>query len=138
MKRTKSDPIQDSDSISFRGHIDVGDRCWKPNVLVTNLRCWWPILTLIVSKIMIFSSTSWTFYHYEVTNITMSPTSLPSFQKLRIGFLGCWDKFLFKCPYFAVRIAPFKRPNRPTFWSKVNDILFEKIHKHTTKRTKYI
>ena len=25
------------------GYIDVGDSCWRPNVLVTSLRCWWPI-----------------------------------------------------------------------------------------------
>ena len=23
-----------------RGYIDVGDGCWRPNVLVTSLRCW--------------------------------------------------------------------------------------------------
>ena len=22
------------------GYIDVGDGCWRPNVLVTSLRCW--------------------------------------------------------------------------------------------------
>ena len=25
------------------GYIDVGDGCWRPNVLVTSLRCWCPI-----------------------------------------------------------------------------------------------
>ena len=25
------------------GYIDVGDGCWRPNVLVTSLRWWWPI-----------------------------------------------------------------------------------------------
>ena len=25
------------------GYIDVGDGCWRPNVLVTSLRCWWPL-----------------------------------------------------------------------------------------------
>ena len=29
--------------IKFKGYIDVGDGCWRPNVLVTSLRCWWPI-----------------------------------------------------------------------------------------------
>jgi len=28
---------------SFFGYIDVGDGCWRPNVLVTSLRCWWSI-----------------------------------------------------------------------------------------------
>ena len=32
-----------SSSISHRGYIDVDDWCWRPNVLVTSLRCWWPI-----------------------------------------------------------------------------------------------
>ena len=27
-------------SIVSKGHIDVGDGCWRPNVLVTSLRCW--------------------------------------------------------------------------------------------------
>ena len=30
-------------SDSFNGYIDVGDGCWRPNVLVTSLRCSWPI-----------------------------------------------------------------------------------------------
>ena len=25
------------------GDIDVSDGCWRPNMLVTSLRCWWPI-----------------------------------------------------------------------------------------------
>ena len=25
------------------GYMDVGDRCWRSNVLVTSLRCWLPI-----------------------------------------------------------------------------------------------
>ena len=27
----------------LEGYIDVGDGCWTRNVLVTSLRCWWPI-----------------------------------------------------------------------------------------------
>ena len=27
-------------TIDFKGNIDVGDKCWRPNVLVTSLRCW--------------------------------------------------------------------------------------------------
>ena len=26
-----------------KGYIDIGDECWRPNVLVTSSRCWWPI-----------------------------------------------------------------------------------------------
>ena len=26
---------------SQNGYIDVGDGCWRPNVLVTIMRCWW-------------------------------------------------------------------------------------------------
>ena len=29
--------------LRYFGYIDVGDGCWRPNVLVTSLRCWWPI-----------------------------------------------------------------------------------------------
>ena len=25
---------------SYNGYINVGDGCWRPNVLVTSLRCW--------------------------------------------------------------------------------------------------
>ena len=27
-------------TLSICGYIDVGDGCWRPNVLVTSLRCW--------------------------------------------------------------------------------------------------
>ena len=26
-----------------KGYIDVGDGCWRRNVLVTNIRCWWQL-----------------------------------------------------------------------------------------------
>ena len=29
--------------VNSEGYIDVGDGCWRRNVLVTSLRCWWPI-----------------------------------------------------------------------------------------------
>ena len=29
--------------LEFAGYIDVGDGCWRPNVLVTDLGCWLPI-----------------------------------------------------------------------------------------------
>ena len=28
---------------NYTGYIDVGDGCWRPNVLMTNLRISWPI-----------------------------------------------------------------------------------------------
>ena len=76
----------------FKGHIDVGDGCWRPNVLVPSLRCWWSIqdvgdrhiekttnITKKVANIMILSPTSEISHHHKVTNITMSPTSLSPF-----------------------------------------------------------
>ena len=27
----------------LKGYIDVGDGCWRRNVLVTTVRCWFPI-----------------------------------------------------------------------------------------------
>ena len=27
---------------SIHGYINFGDECWRRNVLVTTLRCWWP------------------------------------------------------------------------------------------------
>ena len=32
-----------SNCLTQTGYIDVGDGCWRPNVLVTSLRWWWPI-----------------------------------------------------------------------------------------------
>ena len=35
--------FRDGDSeqlMLYKGDIDVGDGCWRPNVLVTCLRCW--------------------------------------------------------------------------------------------------
>ena len=29
-----------SSEMGLNSYIDVGDRCWRPNVLVTSLRCW--------------------------------------------------------------------------------------------------
>ena len=66
------------------GNIDVGDGCWRPKVLVTSLRCWWPTyniekvtnITKNVANIMILPPTSQISHHHKVTNITRSPTSL--------------------------------------------------------------
>ena len=72
------------------GYIDVGDGCWRPNELVTNLRCWWPFqdvgdrfntlkitnITKKVANIMILPPTPHIGHNHKVTNITRSPTSL--------------------------------------------------------------
>ena len=36
-------PPGSSRSSAQSGDIDVGDGCWRQNVLMTSLRCWWPI-----------------------------------------------------------------------------------------------
>ena len=65
-----------------QGHIDVGDGCWRPNVLVTSLRCWLPIqdvgdrFNTKVINMIILPPRSEIGHHHKVTNITMSPTSL--------------------------------------------------------------
>ena len=75
-------------------YIDVGDGCWRPNVLVTSLRYWWPIQdvgdqfnalgkspkTKKVANIMILPPTSEISRHHNITKITMSPTSLSPYQ----------------------------------------------------------
>ena len=72
------------------GYIDVGDGCWRPNVLVASLRCWWPIqdvgdrfntlrkspTTKKVANITILSPTSWIGHHHKTTNVTLLSTSL--------------------------------------------------------------
>ena len=48
----QSDLIQVSKELAeYPGYIDVGDGCWRPNVLVTSLRCWWPIQDIGVDLI---------------------------------------------------------------------------------------
>ena len=79
-------------STNFRWHW------WWWRMLVTNLRCWWPIqdvgesmVTDLINwknhqrkkvvNIMILPPTSQIGHHHKVTNITMSPTSLsPKFS----------------------------------------------------------
>ena len=66
---------------SDSGYIDVGDGCWRPDVLETSLRRWSPIkfiqkITIITKKVvnlMTLSPTSEINHHYIVTYITMSP-----------------------------------------------------------------
>jgi len=73
------------------GFIDVGDGCWRPNVLMTRLGCWLPIQDTITKKVanipavMILPPTSQISHHHTVTNRMMSTISLSPlrlFQKL--------------------------------------------------------
>ena len=74
------------------GYIAVGDGCWWLNVLMTRLRCWWPVQdvsdrfntlrkspTKKVEKsrhnIMIMPPTSKISHHHKVTNITVYTNS---------------------------------------------------------------
>ena len=59
-------------------YIDVGDSCWRRNMLVSTFRCWWPIhniqnVTNIkkVTNITILSPTSTHFHHHKVSNIPL-------------------------------------------------------------------
>jgi len=80
------------------GDIDVGDRCWRSNVLVTSLRCCLPIyyiekvtnISKKVDNIMILSQTSQISHLHKVTNITMSPKSLSSIQHLGTQFFSAF------------------------------------------------
>ena len=43
MKKLTAEIVDSPFSIDFKalfGYIDVGDGCWRSNVLVTSLRCW--------------------------------------------------------------------------------------------------
>ena len=51
------------------GNTDVGDGCWRRNVLVTTLRWWWRVWPF-------WSPTCKNSHHLKVINIPMSPTSL--------------------------------------------------------------
>ena len=75
--------------------IDDGDGCWRPNVLVTSLRCWWPIQYIVkVTNIMILPPTSQISHRHKITNITISPTSLspnPELIPQSISFFKAWQ-----------------------------------------------
>ena len=50
----------------IKGYIDVGDGCWRTNVLVTRFGCWWPISN--VTNILFC-------HHYlKMVTIVKSPT----------------------------------------------------------------
>jgi len=52
------------------GDIDVGDGCWRQHLLVTSLRCWWPIWYIEKSH----------QHNDSATTIIKSPTSKIDFQ----------------------------------------------------------
>ena len=60
------------------GYIDIGDRCWRRNVLVTIIRCWWHVLPFCSSTFSIFlqycRAPTFKRYRNSVTNIlNLSP-----------------------------------------------------------------
>ena len=74
-------------TICLNGYIAFGDGCWRKNVLMTTLRCWWPVwlflpptCTLDVSdqnskdviKIEILTPTSGNCHQLQVTTITVT------------------------------------------------------------------
>ena len=67
----------------FDGYIDVGDRYWRPDMLVTCLRRWWPIYYIAkISNIMTLLPTLSNCHHHKMTNIPLSPTLL---SEVRLG-----------------------------------------------------
>ena len=79
--------------IISKGYIDVGDGCWRRNMLATTLRCWWrfwPILSptsffsisvghqhpKVVTNIEILSLTPENRHQHKVTNNHLSPKSM--------------------------------------------------------------
>ena len=78
-------------------NIDVGDGCWKRNVLAKTARCWWQFWsfghkTSTTSTIYLHWRREPTFkichqHRNSVTNIhTLSPTSLSPIKKYRLLF----------------------------------------------------
>ena len=83
-----------SSTDSSTGYINIGDGCWRRNVLATTLRCWWrygrfchqhPLFFEIsvghqqpkdVTNIEILSLTSKNCHQDKVTNIHLSPASM--------------------------------------------------------------
>ena len=81
-------------TLCFNGYIAVGDGCWRRNVLVTTLRCWWPFWSFLPPASTIFDTsdghqdskdvimieiqtpTSKNCHQLQVTNIMMLPTPL--------------------------------------------------------------
>ena len=100
------------------GYIDVGDGCWRQNVLVTTLRCWWRFWQFD-------SPTSCIFYHKRrapttkrchqnrnsVTNSQkLSPTSLVADNDLPVEKIwGCKnDKRQPRFTLFAFEVLSMK------------------------------
>jgi len=46
LNMTAFDLRQKFSGIHYSGYIDVGDGCWRRNVLATTLRCWWRFKSL--------------------------------------------------------------------------------------------
>ena len=73
---------------SQRGDIDVSDGCWRQNVFVTSLRCWWLIQDVgDWFKMLVTDLIHWKNHqhneksrqhddHHKITNISLSLTSL--------------------------------------------------------------
>ena len=51
------------------GYIDVGDGCWRWNVLVTTLRCWWRFSPFLSPTFFIFNIRVGPWQPKDVTNI---------------------------------------------------------------------
>ena len=83
--------------------MDLGDECCRPNVLVTSLRCLWPIKYMDESRhhnnsaINIPNQSPSYTHDHKVTNITMSPTSLSPFNGAKLSLFGLARfEFIFK------------------------------------------
>ena len=85
--------IKVMEQIESPGYIDVGDGCWRRNVLVTTLKCWWrfwpfssptPSLNISIGhqhphnviSIEIRLPTSKSYRQHKFTNVYLSLTSI--------------------------------------------------------------
>ena len=70
------------------GCIDVGDRCWRPNMLATTLRCWW--------RFWPFSSPTSSPLSFDISigdlHSKTSPTSKLSHQQKVAKLKNCQQK----------------------------------------------
>ena len=80
------------------GYIDVGDGCWRRNVLMTTIRCWLTIFLASGTIIQKRSSKSTNRHqHYDVTNIARRFESkqnficYPSCFNIRHMFCSTWS-----------------------------------------------
>ena len=107
---------------NMRGYIDVGDGCWRRNVLMTTTRCWWRYRPFLSPKSIIFlqKSRAKSFkrchQHPKIVNDFKSPT--PRCHQHRCH-CWLWPVILIGLPLGSTKLEPNLKVS-PIFWLQIN------------------